>query len=241
MGTDVKGLKAMSDAVAGGGKTPMRRVREVIIVEGRYDKNTVAQAIDATIVETSGFRIFSDKEKIALLRKLAEKRGLVVFTDSDRAGFFIRGRLRGMLGENVKHAYIPDVAGCERRKSSPSKEGKLGVEGMNPDTITRALERAGATFEVKHAEGSGAATSDYATAGTERPSATLAAITKADMYELGLTGCAGAAHNRRTLLKSLGLPERLTASAMLSAINILYTRDEFRAICRDQGIGVSGQ
>jgi ribonuclease M5 len=188
------------------------RIREVIIVEGRYDKNTVAQAVDATIVETSGFRILGDKQKIALLRKLADKRGLVVFTDSDRAGFFIRGRLRGMLGGNVKHAYIPDIAGREKRKASPSKEGKLGVEGMGTETIISALERAGATFEGKP---------------TETGAAPQPPITKADMHELGLTGCIGAAQNRRALLKRLELPERLTASAMLTAINILYTRDEF--------------
>jgi len=189
----------------------MKHVREIIVVEGRYDKNTVAQAVNATIIETSGFRIFSDKEKLALLRRLAEKRGLIIFTDSDRAGFFIRGRLRGMLGNgNVKHAYIPDIEGRERRKAEASKEGKLGVEGMGADVIVEALERAGATFADGPAPGGG----------RQR-------ITKADLFEAGLSGGARSAINRRELLRGLGLPERLTANGFLEVLNILYTKEEF--------------
>jgi ribonuclease M5 len=124
----------------------MRKVMEVIVVEGRYDKSKVAQAVDATVIETSGFQILSDEEKLTMLRKLAEKRGLIILTDSDSAGFLIRGHLKGMLGTGVKHAYIPDVKGREKRKRTPSSEGKLGVEGMSSEVIISALERAGATF-----------------------------------------------------------------------------------------------
>jgi len=188
----------------------MRRIREVIVVEGRYDRNTVAQVIDATIIETSGFGIFSDREKLALLRKIAAKRGLVILTDSDKAGFFIRGRLRGLLeGADVKHAYIPDVTGRERRKTSASKEGKLGVEGMSPDVLVRALEIAGVTFEDEE---------------TLIPAAQL---TKADLFAAGLSGGVGSAGKRRELLGRLGLPERLSTNGLLDVLNILYTRDEF--------------
>ena len=189
----------------------MKRVREIIIVEGRYDKNTVSQVVDGTIIETSGFGIFSDGEKLALLRRLSEKRGLIILTDNDRAGFFIRGRLRGMLGGAlVKHAYIPDVKGRERRKKSPSKEGKLGVEGMAPNVIIEALERAGATFED----------------GAVRPER-LEPITKTDMFSAGLSGGPGSAQLRRELIKHIGLPERLSANGLLDVLNVLYTRDEF--------------
>ena len=189
----------------------MKRVREVIVVEGRYDKSKVSQAVDAAIIETSGFRIFSDKEKVALLRKLAEKRGLIILTDSDKAGFFIRGRLRGMIDRAlVKHAYIPDVGGCERRKTSPSKDGRLGVEGMTPDVIIKALVRAGATFEDECAN----------PAGTDR-------ITKSDLFSLGLAGGADSAKKRRNLQKLLDLPERLSANSLLDVLNMLYEREEF--------------
>ena len=193
------------------GQSARKQVREVIVVEGRYDKNTVAQAVDATIIETSGFGVFSDKEKISLLRKLSEKRGLIILTDSDKAGFFIRGRLRGMLdGLDVKHAYIPDVSGREKRKQSPSKEGKIGVEGMSPDIIVAALERAGATFEDDSA----------------KPEATER-ITKTDMFSAGLSGKQGSAQTRKDLLKRLNLPSRLSSNGLLDVLNILYTREEF--------------
>jgi len=190
----------------------MMRVKEVIIVEGKYDKNTVSQAVDAAVIEISGFQIFSNKEKLSLLRSLAEKRGLIILTDSDKSGFFIRGRLRGILsGKNVKHAYIPDVFGRERRKSAPSKEGKLGVEGMSCDVIISALQRAGACFEDNQ----------YATRNAEDK------ISKTDLYQLGLSGGVGSAEKRRALLKKLSLPERLSSNGLLDVLNILYTRDEF--------------
>ena len=192
----------------------MIHVKEVIVVEGRYDKNAVAQVVDGTVIETSGFGVFSDKEKLALLRKLAEKRGLIILTDSDKAGFFIRGRLRGMLSDlNIKQAYIPDVEGREKRKASPSKEGKIGVEGMKPEVIVNALKRGGATFEDVPAK--------------TQPKTQ---ITKTDMYSSGLSGGPGSAKKRSELQERLGLPKRLSANALLDVLNILYTRDEFLAL-----------
>ena len=202
----------------------MKRVLEVVVVEGRYDRNAVAQAVDCTIIETSGFGVFSDKEKVALLRRLAEKRGLIVLTDSDSAGFFIRGRLRGMLGDaNVKHAYIPDVRGRERRKPSPSSESKIGVEGMSPVVIIKALENAGATFEP----GGSGPDEPSGSESTRQPSVKEDLITKTDLYELGLSGNPGSAERRRELLQRLDLPEKLSANALLDVLNILYTRNEF--------------
>ena len=189
----------------------MKRVREVIVVEGRYDKNTVSQVVDATIIETSGFGIFSDSEKLELLRRLAKKRGLIILTDSDKAGFFIRGRLRGMLTDtNVKHAYIPDLKGKEKRKLSASKEGKLGVEGMKPDAIINALKHTGATF-------------DEDTPLHDRANK----ITKADLFSAGLYGGDESAQKRRALLKQLELPERLSTNGLLDVLNILFSKEEF--------------
>lgn len=188
-----------------------KSVREVIVVEGRYDKNAVSQAVNAVIIETRGFGIFSDKEKAALLRKLKAERGIIVFTDSDSAGFVIRNHLKGILGNaDVKHAYIPDIPGREKRKRQDSKEGLLGVEGVGRELIISALERAGATFE------------DGGDQAAER-----GGITKADMYELGLTGGKDSAEKRRALQKKLGLPEKMTANALLEAVNILYSKMEF--------------
>lgn len=191
----------------------MIHVDEVIVVEGRYDKNTLSQIVDATIVETSGFGIFSDMEKLALLRKLANERGLVVLTDSDGAGFVIRNFLKGAIDPaKVKHAYIPDVPGKERRKEHASKEGKLGVEGMRPEVLLAALRRAGvAVSETKPREDP---------------------ITKADLYALGLSGGADSAERRALLLKKLGLPERLTPNALLDVLNVLYAREAFFLLLR---------
>ena len=126
----------------------MRRIREVVVVEGRYDKNALRQVVDATVVETRGFGVFSDKERLALLRRLAAQRGLILLTDSDGAGFVIRNFLKGAIPKSqLKQAYIPDIYGKERRKAAPGREGKLGVEGMPPQILLQALERAGATFE----------------------------------------------------------------------------------------------
>ena len=188
----------------------MRTRKEVIVVEGRYDKNMVKQVVDATVVETGGFGVFNDSERLALLRRLAAERGLILLTDSDGAGFVIRNFLKGAIPKSqLKQAYIPDVYGKERRKAAPGKEGKLGVEGMSPAVLLEALERAGATFEETSAPPD------------RRP------ITKADFYELGLTGAPDSAARRAALLKKLDLPERMTANALLEAVNLLYTREEF--------------
>ncbi|MCD8343546.1 MAG: DUF4093 domain-containing protein [Oscillospiraceae bacterium] len=190
----------------------MITVREVIVVEGRYDKNTLRQVVNATVIETGGFAVFSDAEKRALLRRLADERGLIIMTDSDSAGFLIRNRLKGCIPpDKLKHAYIPDIYGREARKSSPSKEGKLGVEGMRPDVILQALRRAGATMTES---GEGA----QVPAGDE--------ITKADMFALGLSGGKNSAERRRALQKALNLPERMTSGALLEVLNILLTRAE---------------
>lgn len=192
----------------------MRRVKEVILVEGRYDKNTLSQAVDATIVTLGGFAIFNDQEKLALLRRIAEKQGLIVLTDSDGAGFVIRNYLRGALPKDkVKQAYIPDVRGKERRKRRPGKEGKVGVEGMSREVLLEALSRAGATF-LDGAEH---------TAAGER-------LTKADLFELGLSGGCGSAARRQALLRELELPEHLNANAMLEALNLLYGREALAAV-----------
>ena len=191
----------------------MRRIREVVVVEGRYDKNALRQVVDATVVETRGFGVFNDKERLALLRRLAAQRGLILLTDSDGAGFVIRNFLKGAIPKSqLKQAYIPDIYGKERGKAVPGREGKLGVEGMPPQILLQALERAGATFE------------DGDTSG-ERPP-----ITKADFYELGLTGHPESGARRARLLARLGLPERMTCSAMLEAVNIVSSLDELRAL-----------
>ena len=190
----------------------MVRIREAIVVEGRYDKNTLSQIVDAPILETNGFGIFKDKKQMELLRKVAKLRGLIVFTDSDGAGFVIRNHLKSAIdGRFLKHAYIPDIPGKERRKSAPGKEGKLGVEGMSPEIILQALRRAGATIEGENA-----------------PSRN--SITKQDLMELGLSGGANSAEKRRKLLQNLDLPEHMSANAMLQALNLLYSLEELTAV-----------
>ena len=186
----------------------MDKIREVILVEGRYDKNALSQVVDALILETRGFGIFHDRQMQRLLRTMAETRGLIVLTDSDGAGFQIRDRIRGYLPDGkVKHAYIPDVYGKERRKRTASKEGKLGVEGMSPAVLLEALRRAGASFESETKDSS------------DRPP-----ITKADLYALGLSGGQGSKELRAGLLRELDLPERLTANGLLDVLNALMDR-----------------
>ena len=190
----------------------MVKIKEAIVVEGRYDKNTLSQIVEATILETSGFGIFKDKKQQQLLRRVAEKRGLIVFTDSDGAGFVIRNRIKGIIpGQYLKHAYIPDVMGKERRKAAPGKEGKLGVEGMKPEVILEALRRCGATME-------GEGLSDRQQ------------ITKQDLMALGLSGGPDASRRRLALLKKLDLPEHMSANAMLQALNLLCSLEELTAI-----------
>ena len=190
----------------------MIKIKEAIVVEGRYDKNTLSQIVDAPILETSGFGIFKDKEQMALLRKIAQVRGLIVFTDADGAGFVIRNHIKSAIpGQFLKHAYTPDILGKERRKAKPGKEGKLGVEGMTKDVILEALRRAGATIE------------DGIVATKRQP------ISKADLMELGLYG-PGSVENRENLMKKLGFPEKMSTNAFLQAINLLYGIDELKAM-----------
>ncbi len=187
----------------------MLKVKEAIIVEGRYDKNTVSQAVDALIIETDGFGIFKNRDRQNYLRSLAERRGLIVLTDSDGAGFVIRNFIKGCVPRKyIKNAYIPDIEGKEKRKSSPSKEGKLGVEGMSAGVIIDALRRAGATFEG------------------EENRTECSAISKADMYALGLAGKSDSAERRAALQRELGFPAHMTANALMQALNALSTRDE---------------
>lgn len=191
----------------------MIKVRQAIVVEGRYDKNTLSQIVDAPILETSGFGIMKDKAQLALLRKVAESRGLIVLTDSDGAGFVIRNFLKSAIPpEQLKHAYIPDVFGKERRKSVSGKEGKIGVEGMPPQVIIDALRKAGATIEGESA------------------ARTVGNITKQDMMELGLSGCADSAAKRLALLKKLELPERMSSNALLQALNLLIDLETLRQL-----------
>ena len=186
----------------------MVKICEAIVVEGRYDKNTLSQIVDAPIFETGGFQIHKDREMLSLLRQVAKKRGLIVFTDSDGAGFVIRNFLKGAIpADQLKHAYIPDIYGKEKRKAAPGKEGKLGVEGMTPEVILQALRRAGATF------------ADGAVADKKE-------ITKQDLMELGLSGGKDSSLLRKKLLQKLGLPEHMSANAMLQALNLLCTKEE---------------
>ena len=192
----------------------MFRIQEAIVVEGRYDKNTLSQIVDTLILETNGFGLFHDPERMALLRRAAEKRGLIVLTDSDGAGFVIRNRIKGAIPRQmVKHAYIPDVYGKEKRKRKPGKEGKLGVEGMPPAVIEEVLRRAGATF-----------LGEETNPGSVRP------LTKADLVVAGLSGGEGSAQRRQELLKQLQLPEHMSANALLAVLNGCYSAEEGRKI-----------
>lgn len=192
----------------------MIRVKEAIVVEGRYDKNTLSQVVDAVILETSGFGVFKDAELLSLLRRLAEQRGLIVLTDADGAGFVIRNYLKGAIPkEQVKHAYIPDLYGKERRKRAPGKEGKLGVEGMRPEVLEGALRRAGATILDGDA-----------------PEARRAGLTKADLFALGLSGTPDSAARRKALCRKLDLPERLSANALLEVLGALYSAEELETV-----------
>ena len=193
----------------------MVKIREAIVVEGRYDKNTLSQIVDAPILETSGFGIFKDKKQMALLRQVAEKRGLIVFTDADGAGFVIRNHIKSAIpAKYLKHAYTPDIFGKERRKAAPGKECKLGVEGMKRDVILEALRKAGATIEGENPSASGG-------------------ITKQDLMELGLSGGPGSSEKRLALMKRMNFPEHMSANAMLQALNLLLSLDELTCIMQE--------
>ncbi|MBQ8757572.1 MAG: DUF4093 domain-containing protein [Oscillospiraceae bacterium] len=194
----------------------MIKIKQAIVVEGRYDKNTLSQIVDAPIIETNGFGIMKDKANLAFLRRVAENRGLIVFTDSDGAGFVIRNFLKSAIDPAyLLHAYIPDIYGKEKRKSAPGKEGKLGVEGMTRQIILDALRRCGASFE------------------DEAASAFSGSITKQDLMELGLSGGKDSSFLRKKLLKKLDLPEHMSANALLQALNLLYTPADLQELVKN--------
>ena len=194
----------------------MIRLKQAIVVEGRYDKNALAQLVDAPVFTTGGFGVMKDQEKLRFLREVAQRRGLIILTDSDGAGFVIRNYLKGALPKDrVLHAYIPDVKGKERRKRRPGKEGKLGVEGMSREVLLQALRNAGAEIDG------------------EAPDAPREQITHTDLYEAGLSGTDGAAALRRSLTERLALPEHLGKQGLLDALNILLTRDEFLQLAEE--------
>lgn len=194
----------------------MLKIREAIVVEGRYDKNTLSQIVDAPILETKGFGLFKDPKQLELLRSVAKKRGLIVLTDSDGAGFVIRNHIKSAIAAKyLKHAYIPDVAGKEKRKAAPGKEGKLGVEGMSPEVLLAALKNAGATIE-----------GESTARGNDQ-------ITKQDFVEFGLSGGPNASERRKRLQNRLHLPEHMSANALLQALNLLLSREELAEIVRE--------
>lgn len=189
----------------------MIKVKEAIIVEGKYDKIKLSSIIDGLIITTNGFGIFNDKERQYLVRELAKKRGIIVLTDSDSAGFVIRNFLKGSVPkEQIKHAYVPDIFGKEKRKDKRSKEGKLGVEGISKELILDALKKCGASFED-----------------TDSEPCKREEITKTDFFVYSLTGGNNSSERRELLKKHLNLPENMTTNSLLGVLNCLMTRDEF--------------
>ena len=184
-------------------------LKEAVIVEGRYDRIRLSELIASPIIETGGFRVFNDKEKQNLIRSIAERRGILIMTDVDSAGFVIRNFLKGIVSsELIKHAYIPTVEGKERRKDQPSKEGILGVEGIDREALIRSIRQSGATIIGESREN-------------------VNEITKADFYEYGLVGRENSAMMREAILADLGLPKYLSTKAMIAALNCLFSKDEF--------------
>ena len=190
----------------------MLKVEQAIVVEGKYDKIKLESIIDATIVVTNGYGIFKDREKLELIRFYARKKGIIILTDSDGAGFKIRGFLKGSVPEgSIKNVYIPDIFGKEKRKVKPSAEGKLGVEGIKKELIVEAFRKAGINFVYEE--------------GAEKTERNP--VTRTDIYEAGLTGTPDSSEKRKKLLKKLGLPERLSTSGMLEALNTMMSAEEF--------------
>lgn len=191
------------------------KLSEAVIVEGKYDKIKLSNILDAFIIETNGFAVFKDKAKLSFIKKLAKERGIIILTDSDHAGFMIRNYISsGVPKEQIKNVYIPDIFGKEKRKNAPSKEGKLGVEGMTKEVIVEALSKAGITS-------SKSVCSDP--------------VTTVDFYDLGLTGGAGSKAKRKALCKTLDLPEFLSTSSLISCINNFMTKEEFYSVCQNLG------
>ena len=188
----------------------MIKIKEAVIVEGKYDKIKLSAIIDTVIIETDGFAVFKDKEKQKFIRFLAEKRGIIIMTDSDSAGFKIRNFINGITkSENIKNVYIPDIYGKEKRKTEMSKEGKLGVEGMKPEIILSALEKAGVLCD-------------------ENEKTECHKITHTDFFEDGISGGENSSEIRKALAKQLDLPERISSSALLKIINVYMTYDEYK-------------
>lgn len=189
------------------------KLTEAVIVEGKYDKIKLSNILDAFIIETNGFAIFKDKSKLSFIKKLAKERGIIILTDSDHAGFMIRNYISsGVPKEQIKNVYIPDIFGKEKRKDTPSKEGKLGVEGMTKEVILASLEKAGVS-----------STSSVC----DNP------ITTVDFYDLGLTGGANSKAKRKAVCKALDLPEFLSTSSLISCINNFMTKEEFFDLCQN--------
>lgn len=189
------------------------KLTEAVIVEGKYDKIKLSNILDAFIIETNGFAIFKDKSKLSFIKKLSKERGIIILTDSDHAGFMIRNYISsGVPKEQIKNVYIPDVFGKEKRKDTPSKEGKLGVEGMTKEVILASLEKAGVS-----------STSSVC----DNP------ITTVDFYDLGLTGGANSKVKRKAVCKALDLPEFLSTSSLISCINNFMTKEEFFDLCQN--------
>ncbi|MGN0490136.1 toprim domain-containing protein [Ruminococcus sp.] len=196
----------------------MLKIKEAVIVEGRYDKIKLSSLIDAPIIETNGFRVFSDKEKQNLIRKIADARGILVLTDSDSAGFVIRNFLKGVVDKSkIKHCYIPQIEGKEKRKAQKGKEGILGVEGVSDEVIINAVRKSGVKIIGEKDIGENE-------------------IKKSDLFYLGLTGVENADKNRKKLLKHLNMPSYLTTNAMLTALNCLYSIEELKKLLEEIGI-----
>lgn len=209
---------------------PKIRLKETVIVEGRYDRIRLSELIESPMIETGGFRVFKDKEKQELIRAVAKRRGILVMTDVDSAGFVIRNFLRGIVPqEQILHAYIPTIKGKEKRKQEASKEGILGVEGIDRDALIESIRNSGAHIinSLPLSKGGGSAHADSEGLQNCTSDSENLSITKTDFFDYGLSGCANSAQHREEVLTSLGLPTYLTTNAMISALNCLFTKDEF--------------
>ncbi len=197
----------------------MIKIKEAIIVEGKYDRIRLASIFDTAVIETGGFRVFKDEEKAAIIRELAHTRGIVLLTDSDGAGFVIRNHIKSIIKDedanNIKQAYIPEIQGKEKRKAHPSKQGLLGVEGMTDEIIVSAVKKSGVTFPKSESQNF-----------VENP------ITKADFYEWGLSGSENSSTLRKQVLQTLGFPQYMTTNSLLSAVKLLYTKNDFQHLVR---------
>lgn len=208
-------VSSTKNSTAGDGN--LLKIKEAIVVEGNYDKIKLSSLVDTLIITTGGFRVFKDRQKIEFIRSIARKTGIIILTDSDGAGFIIRNYVKqGIDKQNIKHAYIPDIFGKEKRKSSPSKEGKLGVEGVEGKVIISALINAGAT--VLNAPD------------MQLPDKNRRRITKLDLYNSGLTGGAQSAQKRKRLQKHLGLPEHMSANMLADTLNIIMNYEQYSDI-----------